>query len=140
MNPTIKAFLDKERVCVLAVPLADGSPHAAAMHYSNTYQPLKLYFQTGKESLKCRALRAGDMARASVVVGFNETEMLTLQMRGMLREVTAQGELEALWRVHYRKQPQAEQYKGPDSAFLEFTPAWWRYTDFTTDPETMIQG
>jgi hypothetical protein len=133
-------LLNKERVCVISVTLADGSPHAAVVHYSQTIEPVKLFIQT-YPTVKVDAIKTkGAVAKAAVVVGVDEKSMVELQMRGNVRIVTDQQELEAVYKVHYAKQSHAEKYKSESTVFLEFTPTWWRYSDFTTEPETTIEG
>lgn len=139
MHPTVDAFLTRERACALATLLADGSPHAAAVHFSHRADPLTLFVQTERSSRKCEALRDGQTGRASVVVGFSETEWLTVQLNGAIRMITDAEELRAVHTLHYAKHPEAEQYRDdPDTAFLAFTPDWWRYTDFKTSPPQYI--
>ncbi len=140
MDPKAVGLLTKERVCVLAVSLADGSPHAAEMHYSEQIAPVKLFIQT-YHTVKVRALEErGGAGKAAVVLNLAESEMKSLQMRGEVRIVTAEDELQRIYSVHYKKHPTAEKYKDSETVFLEFTPTWWRYSDFTTDPETVIES
>ena len=139
MDKKILAFLHKDRVAVLSVPLEDGAPHAATMHYSFSEEPLTFYFQTSDDTEKVKAV-GRKTVKAAVVIGFSEADWLTLQMRGPVCAMTDPMELETVYKIHYAKQPQAEKYKGPHSVFLKFTPNWWRFTDFNTDPETIIHG
>lgn len=134
-------FLTSERVCVLAVMLPDGSPHVAAMHYSHTPEPLVIYIQTENTSRKCQGLLSGQAVAASVVVGFNEQEMVTLQMDGQICLVTDQSKLPDIHQVHYAKHPQAKQYKSdPTTVFLAFTPSRWRLTDYKVQPPVIIEN
>lgn len=138
MNPIALALLNKERVCALSVVLPDGSPHIAVLHYSQQSDPVKIFIQT-YPTVKTKAIKEkGGRAKAAIVVGLSDQEFITLQMRGEIRIISDQKELENIHRVHYSKHPDAEKYRGPDTIFLEFTPSWWRYTDFKTDPETII--
>ena len=139
MNQIAVDLLIKERVCVLSVVLADGSPHAAALHYSEQTSPVKLFIQTYPTVKTQAILESGGTAKAAVVVGFNEQDFLTLQMRGIVRIVSDPAKLEEIYKIHYAKHPGAEKYKSPRTIFLEFTPTWWRYSDLKTDPETIIE-
>jgi len=138
MNPIVRSFLTKERVCVLSGILIDGGPHSSTVHYSHQDQPLRLFFQTWDESMKAQTLTQGQNNKASVVVGFSEQDNLTLQMRGTIRIVSDPDELEAIYQIHYSKHPFAEKYKDSNTRFIEFTPTWWRYSDFNFDPEKII--
>ena len=139
MNPLALKLLQKERVCVLSVILSDGTPHAAALHYSEQINPVKLFIQT-YPTLKTKAIEEkGGVAKAAVVVGLNDIDFLSLQMHGNVKIVSNLNYLQEIYKIHYAKQPQAEKHKSPTTIFLEFVPTWWRYTDFTTDPETVIE-
>jgi general stress protein 26 len=140
MNPIVNEFLTKERVCVLSGILPDGSSHSSTLHFSHSENPTRIYFQTWDESDKVKALREGDNKSASVVVGFSETDKLTLQMRGSLRIISDSDELEKVFKIHYAKHPFAEKFKSESTVMIEFTPTWWKYSDFKTDPETVISS
>ena len=117
-------LLARERVCALSVCLPDGGCHGAAMHFSHQVEPLTIYIQTTSTSIKCRKLPT----IASVVVGFSEETMQTLQMDGDIRQIT---DLDEVYKIHYAKHPGAEKYKSdPTTVFLAFTPIWWRYSDY----------
>ena len=141
MEKIILNFLADHRVCSLTTLLADGSPHAASMHYSHQNDPLTLYFSTEKTGRKMEELLDGKPGKASVVIGFSEEEWKTLQMDGEVRAILDPKELETAHTVHYRKIREAEQYKDdPSTIFLAFKPAWWRLTDYNTKPPTIISS
>ena len=138
MNTHALEVLEKERVCVLAVPMADGAPHAAATHFSYEAEPTTLFIQT-YPTVKTKAIQdRGGSAPAAVVVGFDETQFVSLQMRGEVRIVSDAGEVERITAIHLAKHPEAKEHLSPSTIFLAFTPTWWRYTDFKTHPETVI--
>jgi len=85
MDQKILDFLAKEKVSALSVCMPDGTCHNAAMHYSHIAEPLTIYIQTENTSKKMAGLKDGQPVAASVVVGFNEQEMKTLQMDGQIR-------------------------------------------------------
>ena len=124
-------LLAKERVSSLTTMLPDGSPHAAALHFSHKDKPLTLYFSTENTSRKMGGLLKGEVVRGSVVLGFNEEEMVTLQMDGEVRAISGKNELAEVHKVHYAKHPDSEQWKDdPATIFLAFIPTWWRYTEY----------
>jgi general stress protein 26 len=140
MNEQILKLLKKERIGVLAVSLNTGEPHCAVMHFSVDYESKKLFFQTSP-TVKTKAIQEnGGKTHASVVVGLNDVDFVTLQMRGEIAIVTDKTEIEHIAVTHYRKLPEAEKYRDADTIFLSFTPTWWRYTDFTTEPETIFES
>lgn len=141
MDQKISDFLTKHRVCSLTTILVDGSPHAAALHYSHKNVPLELYFSTENTSRKCQSLLDGQTVKGSVVAGFSEEEWITLQMDGEVKAIFNTEELKAVQAIHYPKHPNSEKYKDdPATIFLKFTPSWWRYTDYNTKPQTILSS
>ncbi len=141
MDPKILEFLKNHRVCSLTTLLPDGSPHAAALHYSHQDSPLELYFSTENTSRKCLGLLKGETVKASVVVGFSEEEWITLQLDGEVQAVSDSEELGKIQAIHYAKHPGSAKYKDdPVTIFLKFNAAWWRYTDYNTCPVTVISS
>lgn len=140
MNPQVRNFITKERVGVVSVVLADGTPHAAAVHYSHQENPLAFFIQTVNDTVKVQNLSHGKIGNAAMVIGFSEQDWLTLQMRGDIQIISDKNQLEEIYKIHYQEHPDAEKYKNQKTVFLKFTPTWWRYTDFNTDPETIIEN
>lgn len=141
MEQRVVDLLEKHRVCALTVLLPDGTPHAAAMHFSHKDNPLVLYFQTENTSRKYGAFAGGKKVAGSVVVGFSEEEWVTLQMDGELETVSDKAMLEEIYKTHYGKHPMAEKYKNdPGTVFMVFRPAWWRWSDYKTTPATILTG
>lgn len=141
MDSKILGFLTKHRVCSLTTLLPDGSPHAAALHYSHKDSPLTLFFSTENTSKKCQALLGGKSTKASVVVGFSEEEWITFQMDGEVKAILEPEELKEAKTIHYPKHPDSKQYENaPETLFLSFMPHWWRYTDYNTDPPSILSS
>lgn len=131
MQKKILEFIKKQRVCSLTTLFKNGSPHAAAMHFSYNTNPLEIYIQTENSSKKCEALLSGTKIKGSFVIGFSEDEFSTLQMDGDINIVIDKNELEKIHKIHYSKNPDAEQWKDdPATIFLVFIPKWWRYTEY----------
>ncbi len=141
MNTQALDLLERHQVCSLTVLLPNGSPHAAAVHFSHVADPLTLYFSTDRTSKKCQGLLNGQSAKSSIVVGFSEEEWKTLQMDGEVKAILDKDELKKVQIVHYAKHPDAEKYKNdPDTLFLSFTPGWWRYSDLKIHPPAIISS
>lgn len=122
-------LLQREKICALAVAMADGAPHAAALHYSEQTDPVTLFFQTFP-SVKTKVIEErGGTAKAAVVVGMDENDMKTLQMRGDIHIISDSAEQEAVFKIHYAKHPEAEKRRSELTILLAFVPTWWRYTD-----------
>src|SRR6201995_3196191 len=84
MDENIFEYLDTQRVCVLAVEMPDGSPHAATVHFAYAKEPLEFVFKTERSYRKVEPLLEKDEVRASLVIGMQEEEMKTLQMDGIV--------------------------------------------------------
>lgn len=131
MDTKVLDFLGKQRVCCLTTLLKDGSPHAAALHYSHSGTPLEIYISTENNGRKCEALLGGKPVKGSFVAGFGEDEFVTLQMDGSVRAVTDKKELVAIHKTHYKKHPDSKKYMDdPATLFLAFKPIWRRYTEY----------
>lgn len=131
IDSRIIKLLNKERVCSLTTQLNDGSPHAAALHYSHQNEDLEIYISTENNSRKCEAILNGDTVKGSFVIGFGEEEFVTFQSDGNVRIVKDTKELEKIHKIHYKKHPSSEKWKDdPATVFLVFTPTWWRYTEY----------
>ena len=137
MNQKILDFITKERVCSLSICRPDGTCDSAAMHFSHSSDPFVIYIQTENTSRKCQSLPAS----ASIVIGFSEETMTTLQLEGHINIISDLSQLPAIHQIHYAKHPSAEQYKSdPATVFLIFTPSWWRYMDYKVSPPLTISG
>ncbi len=138
MNPEVLGFLSHHKICSLTTLLLDGSPHAAVLHYSHTTNPLTIYVGTENTSRKMEALVKNKSGKASLVIGFSDEEWKTLQMDGDVHVISPE-EAEKIQAIHYKKHPGAEKFKNnPETIFIKFTPSWWRYSDYTTNPPTFI--
>lgn len=141
MNKQIQDLLSRDRLGVISVKLDDEIIHSATIHFSHLSEPdIRIFIQTSNTTLKAKPFLHGQVGKGAMVIGFSEEDWLTLQMHGDIRAISDNNELEAIYKIHYQKHPEAEQYKGLDTIFLEFKPTWWRYTDFNTEPETIISS
>ncbi len=137
----ILEFIRRHRISVLGISKSDGGVHSATLHYAHSEDSLNFLFITEKESRKCKSLLDSKDHSASLVIGFSEEEFVTLQMEGKIKIVTDKKELEEVWKVYIGKYPQSIKRKS-DSEFgiLRFTPEYWSYRDYKTDPVTVISS
>lgn len=141
MKQIILNFITAERVCALTTLLPDGTPHAAAMHFSHTTQPLTLLFSADKSQRKCLGLSLSNSIKAAVVIGFSEETWQTLQLSGTVRLVTKKSDITQIKQIHYRKHPDSQKFESePGTVFLQFTPAWWRFSDLSADPAKILSS
>jgi hypothetical protein len=130
MHPEALEFLAKNRICVIAIEMPDGSPHAATVHYANTDEPV-LLFETDRKYRKAEALFERPMSRASISIGFEEgPNSKTLQMDGEASLIERTDPLvQSVYLVKFAEK--AKKAAGPDAIFFKFKPTWWRFTDWS---------
>jgi general stress protein 26 len=141
IDERIANFLSKHAICALTTLLADGAPHAAALHFSHNPAPFEFYFLTKNTSRKAGGLQDAESVMAAVVVGFSEEELITLQLDGEVSIIKDEIELDDVRRNYFDKHPGSKKYENDKAyIFLKFTPTWWRYTDYNTKPATILAG
>ena len=130
MHPDALTYLSDNRICVFAIEMPDGAPHASTVHYANTNEPI-LVFETSRKYRKAEALFARPVSRASISIGFTEgPNSKTLQMDGEATLLKSGDS--TVTDVYLTKFPdKAEKAKGPDVIFFQFKPQWWRFTDWS---------
>lgn len=130
MDQKILEYIKTQRLCVMAVEMLDGSPHAATLHFAHTENPLMFFFETNRDYRKCAPLFGRATTRASVVIGFDESNVKTLQMDGVVR-LLHDNEQTVFDAIYFPKFP--DKKKKVDSKFVPFAfiPTWWRFTDWT---------
>ena len=127
MDKEILDFIQNERIAVLGVENLDGSPHGATIHFASTTEPLSFIIMTGRDSKKCEGIIANGKCLASLVLGFSEEEMKTLQLEGTL-EFNSDPLIE---KVFFDKFPDKKQWYTPEkNVFLLFISTKGKYTDF----------
>ena len=138
MQSQILDYIKTQRVGVLAVEMMDGSPHAATVHFAHSESPLVFFFETSQGYRKCEPLFGREVSRASFVIGSTESNMQTLQLDGEVRLVK-EDEQTFFDNVYFGKFPEkvGKNYAGKENVFFQFTPTWWRFTDWTT-PEGKV--
>lgn len=132
MPPEVIEFLKTRRVCVLAVEMPDGSPHAATVHFAHAEDPLTFIILTSPTSRKYQAF-AKVPARATMVIGTTEQDEQTLQLDGEIC-LSDNSEFQDLYD---KKFPKAGHLFKKDELFT-FVPTWWRFSDWTKPKGQMI--
>jgi len=137
LTKEILDYLSAQRLGVLSVEMLDGAPHAATVHFAHTAEPLSFWFETDKTYRKAEPLLSRKITRASLVIGFDERNMKTLQMDGEARLIEPE-EKKLFAQVYLGKFPEkAQKYADAGIVSFAFRPLWWRWTDWTK-PEGKI--
>ncbi len=132
MPDEVLAFLQTQRVGVLAVKMPDGTPHGATVHFANSEDPFICIFLTSPSYRKCEPLRQGDTP-ASFVVGTEERVMKTLQMDGIAKLA----DTAALRDAYFSRFPD-KLGKNPEDILFIFTPTSWQYTDWSKPKDRRV--
>ncbi|HSW96358.1 MAG TPA: pyridoxamine 5'-phosphate oxidase family protein [Candidatus Saccharimonadales bacterium] len=138
MNQKVLDYLKNQRICVLAVEMLDGSPHAATVHFANEEGPFNFYFETDRDSRKSEPLFAKEITKGSLVIGSDEKNAQTFQADGIVR-LLKPDEKEIFNFVYLGKFPEKkEKSLNPNFVCFTFTPTWWRFTDWTNPKEKIV--
>lgn len=139
IDSTVLEFVASNKISVLTTLLENVQPHSAALQYTNSDE-LNFVFLTEKDSRKCQNLTDLKEHPASLVIGFNAEEMITLQLEGGVKILTGE-ELENGWNVYRSKYPGAVSRKTDEKfVLLGFSSSWWRYTDLIERPWKIISS
>lgn len=129
MKQEINDFLKSQSIAVITVMMPDGSPHSASIHYAHN-DDLWFFFGTAQATLKSDALHAAEAVKASLVIGFDQATMRTLQLHGEARLLNP-NENDLFTQVYSIKFPHVPvNNMDPKNVYFVFTPTWWRYSDF----------
>ena len=124
----IVSYLKDNRVCVLAVALSTGVPHASTVHYAYDEASGLFVFETHHEYRKLEPFQKKPQVSASLVVGSDERTLRTLQVDGVCELLSPDAPQIAYYMdVFPEKQGKYEEQK---LVFFTFTPHWWRFTDW----------
>ena len=96
MKKEILDYISTQRVCVIAVEMPDGSPHAATVHFAHTDEPLTFIVQTSPSCRKAESLQTSERTRVSIVVGVTEEsdgKDKTFQLDGEAQLIESDSEL-----------------------------------------------
>lgn len=139
MNEEILDFIKDNRVCVVAVEMPDGSPHAATVHFANNNQ-LVFVIQTNPDYRKAEPLLTGNKVRVSVVVGTTEEPTgkdKTFQLNGEAQIIESDSELVETYLAKFPE----KRGKWLNDIFFKVSPVWWRYTDWgKSDGKTIFNS
>lgn len=138
MDKEVIDFLNANKIGCLSTDIGSDI-HGAAVHYTYVRDTNSFYIQTNRDSRKCTLLRERGECSASFVVGFSEEEWKTYQADGRARLVTDAKERGDFSEIRLKQYPGEDFSSDPEVAFIEFTPSWWRYTDFNTKPKKIIE-
>ena len=141
MDKRLRDYLTKERVSALTVLLNDNTPHAATLHFSHEGESLVFYFSVDKTQRKCQRLLKEKESKAALVIGFSEDNWLTFQAEGTIRLLMSPEEIKRVKKIHYAKHPSSKKFESdPNTVFLVFKPAWWRFSDLNVEPYVLIES
>ena len=135
-NDTVKEFLHRHRISVLTVLTPEGAPHSATVHFAWDEARNVFVFFTHVDTLKYQFVKDG-ATKASLVIGFDEKEFTTVQMRGTAKVLEEASSRE----VYLEKFSHLREGANDETVvFLEFDPQWYRYTDMKEKPPVLFSS
>lgn len=134
LSDTAREFVATHKLCVLATLTKGDGVYTAVMHCSFDKESDRFYFSTDLSSNKVSFLKTHGRCSASLVVGLDDIEWVTVQMTGFL-DLVPPDMISRAKQIHYEAVPSSREFEDdPNTVFLYFSPAWSRITDFNTDP------
>ena len=130
-------FMRRYRLAVQASVSAANAPQAAVIGYAVT-DLFEIIFDTIDSSRKGQNLRRNNRI-ALVIGGLVDGEERTVQYEGIADEPSGE-ELERLKRVYYSAYPDGpSRLSWPGLTYIRVRPTWIRYSDFNTNPPTIVE-
>jgi uncharacterized protein YhbP (UPF0306 family) len=129
MKKEILDFISGQRVCVVAVEMLDGAPHAATVHFAFHKESGTFIVQTNPKYRKAEPLQQNEKTRVSVVIGLEEMpegKDKTFQLDGEAQLIESNSELVE---TYFSTFPE-KRGKWAEDIFFKVTPSWWRFTDW----------
>jgi len=131
------AFIRKHRLAVQSTIAPDGNPQSAVVGFAATDR-LEIVFDTLATTRKAVNLRANPRM-AFVIGGLGAGDERTVQYEGIADEPSG-AELEQLKRAYYGVFPDGpSRLQWPGLIYVRVKPTWIRYSDFSTDPEEIVE-
>ncbi|MEK9200538.1 MAG: hypothetical protein AAB909_01045 [Patescibacteria group bacterium] len=136
IDSQILNYLERNSLCVFTVIQEDGSLHSATCKYAST-QAAEIIIHTKNTTRKVQNLLDGKSANASVVVGVTDQEWISWQATGTARvALKREADMQDLYERRYSVGFPIDS----DSVFIIFSPIWYRYTEFKSDPKVIIES
>ena len=136
-STALLAFMRQEPYAVQASVSADGSPQAAIVGVVVS-ERFEVFFDTLGDARKAINLRrnpATALVIGPAVVGSDRT----VQVQGRADEPTG-ADLERLLDLYFARFPDGrERQLWPGITYWRVLPTWIRYSDFSTDPPTIVE-
>jgi len=138
MTPAeLLAFMRTQRLAVQASVGAESGVQAALVGIAVT-DAFEIVFDTLDSARKARNLRASPMC-AFVLGGWENGDERTVQYEGIADEPTGD-ELERIKAVYYAAWPDGPSRQSwPGLIYVRVRPRWIRYSDFNSDPPTIVE-
>lgn len=125
-------FLKKRdlKLCVLSTASGDAQPESAVMRYA-VKDDLTVVLSTQKNTRKCNNIVQNPSV--SLVFGWSFTE-LNLQCSGVATLIEEGNQYDEWGKFYLTVNPEAAQYKSPNTVYIVVKLSWIRLTDFSGHP------
>lgn len=130
-------FLKQNNVMVLSTITPNNKPQSALVAFAET-ENLELIFGTFSTTRKYANLKQNP--HISIVIGLDETTNTTLQYEGIATEASSKTATQAWQAIQLQKNPASKKYADhKDQRYFKITPKWIRYSNFSKDPEEIVE-
>lgn len=131
MKKEVYEFLDKRipKLCVLATVGKNGKPEAALLGYA-ILENLTIILTTSKKTRKWQNLISNPYVALTVGQGFTESN---IQYEGIATLITDGEKYKDTDTMFYALRPDLLHFKSLDNGFIEITPTWIRFMNFSKD-------
>lgn len=132
-HAVVLEFLKRHTLAVIATTHPNGTPEAAVIDFS-ARDDLEIVFDTFSNTRKYANFVQNPAA--AIVVGWDSN--ITVQYEGLAEPVAA-NDVVRYQRDHIDRIPEEGDFIERGAIIFRIRPRWIRYSDFTSDPPTVVE-
>lgn len=130
-------LLEENLFCVVSSVNSMGCSESAVVAFTS-FSDLKIAFQTPNTTRKYRNIKLNQ--KVSIVVGWDEKKLVTVQYEGIARELIDEKEINEVRKHQLRKNLHSKKYAYlEENKYFLVEPSWVRYTDISKDPNLVFE-
>ncbi|MDO8508363.1 MAG: pyridoxamine 5'-phosphate oxidase family protein [Nanoarchaeota archaeon] len=129
-------FISSKKLTVISTINKQNHPESAVVAFSQNSN-LELIFGTSSTSRKYKNLQNNN--RASLVIGWEEDEKITVQYEGIAIQLKG-NEKEEARQAHLKKNPGSKKFDSmPTQTYFKIIPKWIRYSSLSISPPEIFE-
>lgn len=139
MKQEIIKFIENNRICVLSTQRKDLSPHGATVHFAFSEKLNVFYVLTDSNYNKCELLKIASSCNASMVIGFDERDMRTIQFDGTAYLLSDNESIQETKEIYFKKFPEKKKWENEiNNAWIKFIPNWYQWSNYNIEPNEKV--